>query len=251
MHTTQEERGANNDSRRAPVVFEDILSAAELIRSHARRTSIVTSKSVNEATNADVYIKPENFQRTGAFKFRGAFNALSRLTKDQRQAGVLTYSSGNHAQAIALSGTLLGIETTIVMPNDAPAIKLRATKAYGAEVITYDKHSVVREELAGKIAAERGMTIIPPYDHPHVVAGQGTVALELLSDVADLDYVFVPCGGAGLLSGSAIAAKALQPSCKVIGVEPAAGDDATRSAGSKGAEPGMEWLVDGDRRCRA
>ena len=249
MHTTQEERGANIDSRRAPVVFEDILSAAELIRSHARRTSIVTSKSVNEATNADVYIKPENFQRTGAFKFRGAFNALSRLTKDQRQAGVLTYSSGNHAQAIALSGTLLGIETTIVMPNDAPAIKLRATKAYGAEVITYDKHSVVREELAGKIAAERGMTIIPPYDHPHVVAGQGTVALELLSDVADLDYVFVPCGGAGLLSGSAIAAKALQPSCKVIGVEPAAGDDATRSfrSGTLQTVANPDTIADGAR----
>jgi threonine dehydratase len=184
---------------------------------------------VDQASQASVFIKPENFQRTGAFKFRGAYNALSRLSPDEQKAGVLTYSSGNHAQAIALSGKLLGIRTTIVMPDDAPVVKKEATAAYGAEIISYDKHKVSREDLARDIATERAMTIIPPYDHPHVVAGQGTAGLELMQGVANLDFLFVPCGGGGLLSGCAIAAKTLQPSCQVVGVEPAAGDDATRS----------------------
>ena len=249
MHSTQEERGANNDSRRAPVVFEDILSASELLRSHARRTSVVTSKSVDEATGAHVFIKPENFQRTGAFKFRGAFNALSRLNEDERRAGVLTFSSGNHAQAIALSGSLLGIQTTIVMPDDAPAVKKAATRAFGAEIVSYDKHQVSREELASQIATERGMTIVPPYDHPHVVAGQGTVGFELLSEIENLDFLFVPCGGGGLLSGCAIAARALQPTCRVIGVEPAAGDDATRSfhSGTLQSVSNPDTIADGAR----
>ena len=229
MQTIDKEREANADSPRAPVVYGDVLSAAKQLEGKAHRTPVVESTSLDAAAQAHVYMKPENFQRTGAFKFRGAYNALSRLGVEERKQGVLTYSSGNHAQAIALSGQLLGIQTTIVMPEDAPAVKVEATKAYGASVVLYDKTKASREELAQEIALEKGMTIIPPYDHPHVVAGQGTVALEFLQDIQDLDYLFIPCGGGGLLSGCAIVAKTLNPTCKVIGVEPAAADDATRS----------------------
>jgi threonine dehydratase len=169
----------------------------------------------------------------GAFKFRGAYNALVQLSKDEKRRGVLAYSSGNHAQAIALAGTLLGIRTTIVMPDDAPAVKLAATRGYGGEVVTYDKNETTREALGAALAAERGLTVIPPYDHPHVVAGQGTAAKELIEDAGPLDWLLVPCGGAGLLSGCAIAAKHLVPACKVVGVEPEAGDDATRSFRTK------------------
>lgn len=229
MNDQMDERSANSGSPSAPVVFEDITAASHLLSGKAHATHIITSASIDAACGANVFLKPENFQRTGAFKFRGAYNAMSRLTEAEKKAGVLTYSSGNHAQAIALSGQLLSIHTTIVMPDDAPKVKLAATKAYGAEIITYNKHQVSREELAGKIAKERNLTLIPPYDHPHVVAGQGTAGLELVTSIDSLDFLYVPCGGGGLLSGCAIAAKHVQPNCTVVGVEPKAGDDATRS----------------------
>jgi threonine dehydratase len=169
----------------------------------------------------------------GAFKFRGAYNALAQLSDEARRRGVLTYSSGNHAQAVALAGSLLGVRTTIVMPDDAPAVKLAATRGYGGEVITYDKNATTREALGAAIARERGLIVIPPYDHPHVVAGQGTAAKELIEDAGELDWLFVCCGGGGLLSGCAIAAAQLSPGCNVVGVEPQAGDDATRSFRTK------------------
>jgi len=213
--------------------FEDVAAAARRLEGHARRTPVMTSRMVDERTGATVFFKCENFQRMGAFKFRGAFNALAQLTAEQKRGGVLAYSSGNHAQAVALAGTLLGVNTVIVMPRDAPQVKLDATRGYGAEVITYDPGTAGREELAARIAAERGMSVIPPYDHTHVVAGQGTAAKELLEETGPLDYLLVPCGGGGLLSGCAVAASHWSPGCKVIGVEPEAGDDATRSFRSK------------------
>ena len=216
-----------------PLDYEDIAAAARRLEGHARRTPVMTSRMVDERTGAKVFFKCENFQRMGAFKFRGAFNALAQLTPEQKRGGVLAYSSGNHAQAVALAGTLLGVKTVIVMPLDAPQVKLEATRGYGAEVITYDPGTARREELAARIAAERGMSVIPPYDHAHVVAGQGTAAKELIEETGPLDYLMVPCGGGGLLSGCAVAASHWSPDCKVIGVEPEAGDDATRSFRSK------------------
>jgi threonine dehydratase len=203
---------------------------------------VLTSRTVNQRTNAQVFLKCENFQRTGSFKFRGAYNALSQLSEEQKQRGVLTFSSGNHGQAIALSGQLLGIPTTVVMPKDAPEVKQAATRGYGAEVMLYDRAEMKREELAKNLASDRGLTIIPPYDHPHIVAGQGTTAKELIEEVGQLDILLVCCGGGGLLSGCAIAkrcceaqiaTKALSPNCRVIGVEPARADDATRSFHTK------------------
>jgi len=175
-----------------------------------------------------VFFKPENLQRMGAFKFRGAYNALSQLSPEEMRRGVVAFSSGNHAQAVALAGKLLGVPRVIVMPADAPKVKVDATKGYGAEVVLYEKNQD-REEVARKISSERGLSLIPPYDHPHIVAGQGTAAKELIEDAGPLDLLLVPCGGGGLLSGCAIAANHLNPGCRVIGVEPAAGDDATRS----------------------
>ncbi len=189
---------------------------------------MLTSSSVDALTGARVFFKCENFQRMGAFKFRGAFNALSQLEPDKRERGVVAFSSGNHAQAVALAGSILGIKAVIVMPDDAPQVKLEATRGYGAEVVQYAKHEP-REEIAGRLAAERKLTLIPPFDHPHIIAGQGTAAKELLEDAGPLDVVMTPCGGGGLLSGCAIAAKHLAPNCRVLGVEPAAGDDATQS----------------------
>ncbi|MBK5106099.1 MAG: threo-3-hydroxy-L-aspartate ammonia-lyase, partial [Burkholderiales bacterium] len=195
------------------------------------------------------FFKCENFQRMGAFKFRGAYNALAQLTPEQRRSGVLAYSSGNHAQAVALAGTLLGVKTVIVMPLDAPQVKLEATRAYGAEVITYDPKTARREELAARIAAERGLSVIPPYNHAQVVAGQGTTAKELIEESGPLDYLLVPCGGGGLLSGCAVAASHWSPGCKVIGVEPEAGDDATRSFHSKSLQSchNPDTIADGAR----
>jgi threo-3-hydroxy-L-aspartate ammonia-lyase len=216
-----------------PVGPADIAAAAERLAGHARRTPVMTSRMVDERTGAQVFFKCENFQRMGAFKFRGAFNALAQLTPEQKRHGVLAYSSGNHAQAVALAGTLLGVTTVIVMPQDAPQVKLEATRGYGAEVITYDPQTARREELAAAIAGERGMTVIPPYNHAQVVAGQGTAAKELIEETGPLDFLLVPCGGGGLLSGCAVAASRWSPDCKVIGVEPEAGDDATRSFHSK------------------
>ncbi len=216
-----------------PVAYGDIAAASARLEGRARRTPVMTSRTLDERTGAKVYFKCENFQRMGAFKFRGAFNALAQLTPEQRRAGVLAYSSGNHAQAVALAGTLLGVKTVIVMPQDAPQVKLEATRGYGAEVITYDPATARREDLAATIAGNRGLSVIPPYNHAHVVAGQGTAAKELIEETGPLDYLLVPCGGGGLLSGCAVAASHWSPGCKVIGVEPEAGDDATRSFHSK------------------
>jgi threonine dehydratase len=210
------------------ISFDDIARAHERIKPHAKRTPALTSSTVDQLTGAQVFFKCENFQRMGAFKFRGAFNALSQLNDEQKKKGVVAFSSGNHAQAVALSGRLLGIKTVIVMPDDAPKVKLDATRGYGAEVVQYGKDQP-REELAGKLAAERGLTLIPPFDHEHIIAGQGTAAKELIEDVGALDLLMVPCGGGGLLSGCAIAAKHLAPECKVFGVEPEAGNDASQS----------------------
>jgi len=210
-------------------MFPAILAAAERLRGHAHRTPIHRSRTLDTLAGAEVLLKCENFQRVGAFKFRGAFNALSLLSDEQRARGVITYSSGNHAQAIALAGRLLGVQTTVVMPDNAPAIKRAATEGYGARVVPYDPATGDRQQIAEALAAEHGYTIIPPYDDPNIVAGQGTAALELIQDAGALDWLLVPCGGGGLLSGSAIAAKGLVPGCRVVGIEPEVADDATRS----------------------
>jgi len=212
-----------------PVCFDDVARAHARIAGRATRTPVLTSRTIDARTGAKVFFKCENFQRMGAFKFRGALNAMSQLSNDARRRGVIAYSSGNHAQAVALAGTLLGISATIVMPADAPKVKLEATRGYGAELVTYDPASDSREAIAQRLATERGLSIVPPFDHPHIVAGQGTAAKELFEDIGPLDMLLVPCGGGGLLSGCAVAASALAPHCRVIGVEPAAGDDAMRS----------------------
>ena len=211
------------------VTFDDILSAAGRIAGAAHCTPVATSRLLDAACDATVFLKCENLQRVGAFKFRGAYNAVTRLSDEQKARGVITHSSGNHAQALALVCRILGVHATIVMPQDAPRMKLDATRDYGAEIVVYDIEKDTREAISDRLAAEHGYTLIPPYDHPHIVAGAGTTALELFDEVGELDYLFVPCGGAGLLSGCAVAAKARSPRCKVIGVEPAAGDDGKRS----------------------
>jgi threo-3-hydroxy-L-aspartate ammonia-lyase len=209
--------------------FDDVRSAAQQIAGFVHRTPVVTSRSVDERVGARVFFKCENLQRAGAFKIRGAYNALSRLTGDERRRGVLAFSSGNHAQAVALAGRMLDIPRIIVMPADAPAVKRAATEAYGASVVPYDRLKEDREAIGQRIASERGLTIVPPFNHPHIVAGAGTAALELIEEVGALDLLLVPCGGGGLLAGSALTARALAPGCRIVGVEPAAGDDATRS----------------------
>ena len=231
------------------VSFDDVAAAHERIRAQARRTPVLTSTTIDALTGASVHFKCENLQRMGAFKFRGAFNALSQLTPEARRRGVIAFSSGNHAQAVALASRILGIPATIVMPKNAPRVKLDATRGYGAEVITYDDPNESREALARRIAAERGLTVIPPFDHPHIVAGQGTAAKELIEDAGPLDVLLVPCGGGGLLTGCAIAAKHLASACRVIGVEPAAGDDATRSFRTKSLQtiPFPDTIADGAR----
>jgi threonine dehydratase len=210
------------------VSFEDVAAAHERVKAHARRTPVLSSTTINGMIGGKVFFKCENMQRAGAFKFRGAYNALVQLSAERKQRGVITFSSGNHGQAVALAGRLLDIKTVIVMPKDAPKVKLEATRGYGAEVVQYAKNEA-REEVAGKVAAERQLTLIPPFDHEHVIAGQGTAAKELIEETGPLDLLLVPCGGGGLLSGCAIAAKHLAPKCRVMGVEPAAGDDATQS----------------------
>ncbi|ALF52163.1 pyridoxal-5'-phosphate-dependent protein [Nostoc piscinale CENA21] len=220
-------------SQHHSVTVDDVKAAQARLAGVVHQTPVLTSRMVNDRTQNEVFFKCENFQRTGAFKFRGAYNALVQLSEIQKQQGVITFSSGNHAQAIALAGKLLQIPTTIVMPDDAPEVKQQATRSYGAEVILYNRHETDREELAKTLASDRHLTLIPPYDHPHVIAGQGTTALELIQEVGQLDYLLVCCGGGGLISGCAIATKALLPTCKVIGVEPELADDATRSFHSK------------------
>jgi len=194
---------------------------------------VLTSTTIDARTGATVHFKCENFQRMGAFKFRGAYHALSQLDADQRSRGVVAFSSGNHAQAVALAGRLLGVPAVIVMPEDAPKVKLEATRGYGAQIVTYDPRRDDRQKIAAALADERGMTLIPPYDDPHIAAGQGTTAKELIEDAGPLDLLLVPCGGGGLLSGCAVAAKHLAPRCRVVGVEPAAGDDGARSFRSR------------------
>jgi len=212
-----------------PPTADDVESAARQIAGAAHRTPVATSRSVDARTGAQVFFKCENLQRAGAFKFRGAYNALSRLSPDARRRGVVAFSSGNHAQAVALAGQILDIPRVIVMPTDAPEVKRRATAGYGGELVLYDRDHEDREVIGSRLAGERGLTLIPPYNHPQIVAGAGTAALELFQEVGDLDLLLVPCGGGGLLGGSALAAAALSRQCRVIGIEPAAGDDATRS----------------------
>jgi threonine dehydratase len=209
--------------------YDDVVAAAGRLKGHAHRTPVLRSSTADERLGASLFFKCENFQRMGAFKFRGAFNALSRFNDAQRQAGVITFSSGNHAQAVALSARMLGIPALIVMPRDAPQSKIDATSGYGGEVILYDRFTQDREALTRELAQARGMTLIPPYDHPDVIAGQGTAVKELLEEVGELDHLFVCLGGGGLLSGSALAARALSPRCKVYGVEPEAGNDGQQS----------------------
>jgi threonine dehydratase len=230
------------------VSFADIAAAHARIRGQAKRTPVLTSATVDALTGASVFFKCENFQRMGAFKFRGAYNALSQLGNEKKGKGVVAFSSGNHAQAVALAGKILGIKAVIVMPQDAPRVKLEATRGYGAEVVQYSRHED-RETLATRLAHERGLTLVPPFDHEHIIAGQGTAAKELLEDTGPLDALVVPCGGGGLISGCAIAAKHLAPGCRVIGVEPAAGDDATQSFAQKKLVtiPVPDTIADGAR----
>ncbi len=211
------------------ITWDDVVVASRRIAGVAHRTPVLMSTTANERTGARLYFKCENLQRMGAFKFRGAYNAIARFTPEQRAGGVIAFSSGNHAQAIALSATLLGVHSVIVMPEDAPAVKIGATRGYGGEVILYDRYTQDREEIGQRLARERGLTLIPPYDHPDVIAGQGTAAKELFEETGPLDVLVAPLGGGGLLSGSALAARALSPGCAVIGVEPEAGNDGQRS----------------------
>ncbi|MEQ5393096.1 threo-3-hydroxy-L-aspartate ammonia-lyase [Proteus sp. fly-1013] len=209
--------------------YKDVAQAHQRILPYLNKTPVLTSRTINELTGAQFYFKCENFQRMGAFKFRGAMNALSQFNDQQRKNGVVTFSSGNHAQAIALSAKLLGIPATIIMPEDAPKAKMDATKGYGGRVITYNRYTEDREKIGQQLAQKEGLTLIPPYDHPHIIAGQGTAAKELFDEIGELDMLFVPLGGGGLLSGSLLSTKALSPDCKIFGVEPLAGNDGQQS----------------------
>jgi threonine dehydratase len=230
-----------------PVTLHDVRSAADQIKGVAHRTPVVTSRTLDAIVGARVFLKCENLQRIGAFKFRGAYNAVSRLSPEQLAKGIAAYSSGNHAQAVALAARELGSTAVIVMPEDTPAAKLAAVAGYGAEIITYDRYTGNREAIGEALAAERGLTLIPPYEHPHVMAGQGTAALELLEEVGDLDTLLVPVGGGGLMAGSATAAKGLQPGIRMVGIEPEAGDDTKRSleAGRRVSIPVPRTIADG------
>jgi len=210
-------------------MFYLVKAAQKRLQGYAHVTPIMTSRTLNQLTGAEIFLKCENFQRMGAFKFRGAYNAMSRLTDDQKKHGVITHSSGNHAQAVALVGRLLGIKTVVVMPNDAPVIKRTATEGYGASVIGYDPGETSREKISQDLANRHGYTLVPPYDHIDIVAGQGTAALELFNSLNSLDMLMVPCGGGGLLSGCAIVARAMAQNCRVIGIEPKSADDAAKS----------------------
>ena len=209
--------------------YDDVIAASKRIEGQAHRTPVLRSSTIDALLGAQLFFKCENFQRMGAFKFRGGFNALAAFTPEQKERGAIAFSSGNHAQAVALAAKLLGMPAAIVMPHDAPAAKMAATRGYGAEVILYDRFKEDRELITRKLAEERGMTLIPPFDHPHVIAGQGTAAKELFEEVGELDHFFVCLGGGGLLSGSALSARALSPNCKIYGVEPKAGDDGQQS----------------------
>ena len=230
-----------------PISLQDIRAAADRLAGVAHKTPVLTSRLANERSGCDVFFKCENLQRMGAFKFRGAYNALAKFSPAQRKAGVIAFSSGNHAQAIALSARLLDIPATILMPLDAPQAKVDATRGYGGEVITFDRYTQDREQLTAQLAAERGLTLIPPFDHADVISGQGTAAKELLEESGPLDALFVPLGGGGLLSGTALAVRALAPACKLYGVEPEAGNDGQQSlrAGRIIDIPTPKTLADG------
>lgn len=216
-----------------PVTYTDIQAAAHRLAGVAHHTPVMTSRTLDTQVGASIFLKCENLQRGGAFKFRGAYNTISQLSDEERARGVITYSSGNHAQAVALVSRLLGVKATIVMPDNAPATKRAATEGYGALVVEYDPAEADRKAIAEDLADLHGYVIVPPYDHAHVIAGQGTAAHELINEVGPLDMLLVPCGGGGLLSGSAISAKALAPNCQVVGIEPEVADDATRSFHTK------------------
>jgi threonine dehydratase len=231
------------------VTYDDIVDAAKQIEGVARRTPIMTSRTLDERLEARFYVKCESFQRSGAFKFRGAYNVLSRFTVTECQRGVVTHSSGNHGQALALAGRVVGTSVVVVMPRDAPPSKRRAAEGYGARVVEYDPATQKREEISRGIQEREDRILVPPFDHPQIVAGQGTVALELIEEVGPLDLILTPCGGGGLLSGCALAARHLSPDSRVVGVEPEAGDDATRSfkAGSIQSVSNPRTIADGAR----
>jgi threonine dehydratase len=211
------------------ISFDDVRAAADRLKGVAHRTPVLTSRTLDDTVGATVYLKAENLQRGGAFKIRGAYNKVSSLSPEELRAGVVAYSSGNHAQGVALAARIAGTRSTIVMPADTPEEKMEATKGYGAEIVTYDRYTEDREAIGAALAQERGATLVPPYDDPRVMAGQGTAALELVEEAGDLDVLVVPVGGGGLIAGSATAAKALRPVTRVIGVEPEDGDDHRRS----------------------
>jgi threo-3-hydroxy-L-aspartate ammonia-lyase len=229
--------------------LDDVRAAAERLAGIAHRTPVLTSRTLDERTRATAFLKAECLQRGGAFKFRGAYNMISSLDPGERARGVVAFSSGNHAQAVSLAARLLGTSATILMPADTPVAKLDATGGYGAEVVTYDRYTEDREALGAALSQERGLVLVPPYEHPLIMAGQGTTALELLEDTADLDLLLVPVGGGGLIAGCATAAKALRPGIRVIGVEPAAGDDTRRSleAGERVRIPVPRTIADGQQ----
>ncbi|WP_158937309.1 threo-3-hydroxy-L-aspartate ammonia-lyase [Burkholderia sp. S171] len=218
-----------NEKLDLAISFNDIVRAHDRIAAHAHRTPVLTSATGDEFADATLFFKCENFQRTGAFKFRGACNAIAALTDDQRSRGVVAFSGGNHAQGIALSARVLSTTAIVVMPHDAPESKVYATRAYGGEVVLFNRHTEDREAIGRRLAEDRGLTLIPSYDHPDVMAGQGTAAKELFEHTGALDVLIVPLGGGGLLSGCAIAARAMSPACKVIGVEPVSGNDGQKS----------------------
>jgi len=233
-----------------PLSLDDVRAAAERLSGIAHRTPVLTSRTLDERTGSTAFLKAECLQRGGAFKFRGAYNMISSLGPEERERGVVAYSSGNHAQAVSLAARLLGTSATILMPADTPRAKLDATRGYGAEIVTYDRYTEDREALGAALAAERGgLALVPPYEHPLIMAGQGTAALELLEDVPGLDALLVPVGGGGLIAGCATAAKALRPGIRVIGVEPEAGDDTRRSleAGERVRIPVPRTIADGQQ----
>ncbi|WP_340682427.1 pyridoxal-phosphate dependent enzyme [Amycolatopsis coloradensis] len=231
----------------APVTIDDIRDAAARLAGIAHRTPVVRSRTLDDLVGAEVFIKCENLQRVGAFKFRGAYNAASRLSPEQLAKGIAAYSSGNHAQAVALAARELGSSAVILIPEDTPQSKKDATAGYGAEIVTYDRYTGDRVAIGEALAADRGLALIPPYEHPHVIAGQGTAALELLEDTESLDTLVVPVGGGGLIAGSSTAAKAVRPGIRVVGVEPAEGDDTKRSleAGERVSIPVPRTIADG------
>jgi len=231
------------------VTFSDVQSAAARLAGQAHRTPVVTSRTFDAVAGCRVFFKCENFQRAGAFKFRGAYNALAQLTPEQKQRGVVAFSSGNHAQGLALAARLQGVPATVVMPSDAPQIKMEATRGYGAEVVVYDRLTGDREAIARQLASERGLTVIPPFDHPHIIAGQGTAALELFRDAPALDFLLTPVGGGGLIAGCATAAKSLRPGVRIIGVETEPANDAWQSlrTGARVTIPVPDTIADGIR----